>query len=88
MQKQVTVVYPADSNRQQDKHMSIKVHVSPDDNDFAVCERIWRMMNRVDGSEIEQYLDHFQERSMMVGDQVMFDGKTYQVDMIGFRKVS
>lgn len=47
------------------------IEIVQEGTDLQLCEIAWRMMNRVDGSPVERYLEKYQERSMMIGDIVI-----------------
>jgi len=86
----VHVIYPAGNlgAKYTEKYL-IKVEVSPSDKDYSdVLERIFRMMNRVDGSEVEQWLEAHKCRSLSVGDLVRFpSGKTFLCENAGWKEI-
>tara|TARA_Y100000034_G_scaffold1017_1_gene1286 strand:+ start:7432 stop:7701 length:270 start_codon:yes stop_codon:yes gene_type:complete len=85
-----TVVYPAGSfGSDITERWKIKVDVPADADADSICEEIFRMMNRVDGSEIEHYLEEFQCRSMSMGDIVeLTDGRHFICDAVGWRELA
>lgn len=97
MLKTVKVIYPQDSLargfdshqfRRTDHVMDIDVEVEPSDSYEFICSKVVRIMNRVDGSEIEQQLEHYQERSIMPGDIIQADDKRYRLKMVGFEELN
>jgi hypothetical protein len=89
----ITVIYPKGQfGSTEDQEFEIEVELpegSPGPDPLDICERVFRMMNRVDGSEIEHYLDKFQCRSLSVGDLVGFpDGRIFCCDMTGWREIT
>ena len=76
-----TIVYPKGSfGSEIEQRLKIELEVTPvmmhDPVRSGVLENIFRMMNRVDGSDIEHYLKKYECRSMSVGDRVEFEGGT------------
>ncbi len=95
----VTVIYPAgtsfgmkvsSADRQQllaqnptDTIMTVEIPTTG--NDKQDLETLFRYMNHVDGSEIEDQLNALECRSMSVGDYAILpNGKSYRCAMVGF----
>lgn len=98
----VLVIYPKGSlnegNQQppirpQDKQMEVEVdendlrQLGTPSKDEELCEIVWRMMNRLDRSRVERYLDQYRVRSMMVGDIVEISGRRFRVADCGFEPI-
>jgi hypothetical protein len=67
--------------------IEVDAPVDVEDADW-ICDQAFRMMNRVDGSEIEHYLDRFGCRSMSVGDLIQLsDGRTFRCEAIGWKEI-
>ena len=78
-----TVVYPKTVfNQEHDRVMEIDV---PDD---CKPDGVFRMMNAVDGSDIEKQLRQHKCRSMSAGDYVKLNGTWLKCEMIGWQEVT
>lgn len=95
---QVTVIYPIGSLRRGDdpdraknpvrtEAHAMRIEIPDTDDPMEACEIVWRYMNYVDGSDVESQLRALGERSMMMGDQVVVHGQTYQCMMVGFQRI-
>jgi len=56
-----------------------------DDADEKMLEIIWEFMNRTD--DPRPHLDEWEARSMMVGDTVQFNDKTYRCEPAGWKRI-
>lgn len=84
MEKIVKVIYPNALGGGELYYLKI-----PSTDDHTVdLETVFRYMNHVDGSSIEDQLNSFRTRSMMVGDKVEIDEVTYKCESIGWSKGS
>jgi len=85
---QIIVVYPKGLfGATEDKVMSVDI---PKCDDFHVqhyLEMVFRMMNAVDGSDIEKYLKRYQCRSMSVGDMARVQGIWFIVKSVGWQQL-
>lgn len=97
MKQIVFVIYPTGSfasNRRSsspylempERHM-LEIDVKEDEPTSDKLELIWRMMNCVDGSEIESQHKAMGIRSMCAGDMIEMDGLTFICEGIGFRYI-
>ena len=85
----VIVTYPKDQfGSTEDQNFLIQVPVAPDAPTGHVLNTVFRMMNRVDGSEIERYLKKYQCRSLSVGDIVEFpDERRFRCELVGWKEI-
>jgi len=90
MKLPIKVTYPKGSfGSEIEQHFQFKIDVPgileyPDVSEEQICDTVFRMMNRVDGSPIEYLLDQFACRSMSVGDLITIGNNTYRCEMIGW----
>jgi len=97
MTQTVTVIYPTGSlpsgpdvtsNYQPyPKRLPLTISVEAGTPTSAKLERIFRMMNRVDGSPIEDQLNQLHVRSMCAGDMVEMDGLTFICEGAGWKYI-
>jgi hypothetical protein len=87
----VTVVYTPQFGDTESKLMEIEVVKDKElrfVDDMSILDRVWRMMNRVDGSYQERYLDEYKVRSMCSGDLAGFNDKYFRCEMAGWKEIT
>jgi len=83
----VTIIYPKGQfGSTEDETFKIQVDELPEDSVMALLERVWRIMNVVDGSDFEMP-QHLKCRSMCVGDIAIIDDKQYKVAPLGWQMI-
>lgn len=84
----VKVIYPEGNLTNERKIYDLDVPHDPTDEHSEILETVFRYMNRVDGSEIEDQLNTFEARSMSVGDYCQIGNTVYLCDDVGWIEVS
>ncbi|MAG25924.1 hypothetical protein CMI47_10135 [Candidatus Pacearchaeota archaeon] len=84
----VQVIYPAGQfGSRSDKTFTLKVPHEPSDDSHDILNTVWRYMNHVDGSRVENQLAAFQCRSMSVGDLAVIEGRRFLCEPVGWTEI-